>query len=216
MFKFSKYKEYLIGAFVTILVIGVFSWHTRNMLKAIAADPGNSIWTIGTAANGITVNTTGDILPRTTGTNDLGSAANEFEDGRFTGTLTTDILTVDETATIAGLTTVTGGLSYGSPTVYSASATVTSSACFGIHIATATEPMTFTLPVSTAVPEGNIIVIKWQPGAAKTLTLVCANSTDKIEGSTSNDTSMNADNDTTTLYNDSDNNDYIFIDTIRN
>ena len=49
-----------------------------------------------------------NILPKTTNTLDLGSSGAQFKDGFFDGTLNTDILTVDESATVGTTLGVTG------------------------------------------------------------------------------------------------------------
>ena len=49
-----------------------------------------------------------DVLPKTTNTLDLGSTGVQFKNGYFDGTLNTDVLTVDESATVGTTLGVTG------------------------------------------------------------------------------------------------------------
>ena len=72
----------------------------------------------GTAAEGAPIEKVGpsqdlvvtasQVRPKTTNTLDLGTAALQYKDGFFDGTVKTDTLTVDENATVAGNLTVTG------------------------------------------------------------------------------------------------------------
>ena len=57
----------------------------------------------------ITVSTSA-VLPKTTNTLDLGTAAVEYKDAYFDGTVRTDNLTVDENATVSGALSVTAGI----------------------------------------------------------------------------------------------------------
>lgn len=73
-----------------------------------SAGNGAPITKVGPAQD-ITVSTS-QVLPKTTNTLDLGSAATQFKDAYFDGTVTTDTLQVDENASVTGNILVTGSV----------------------------------------------------------------------------------------------------------
>lgn len=77
---------------------------------------GPNIEVLGPAAD--IVATSSVLRPKTDDTYDLGTSTIEFKDGFFDGTLRTDLLTVDEDATIAGNLTVTGDINGGALTSF--------------------------------------------------------------------------------------------------
>lgn len=71
------------------------------------------------------------VTPKTTNTLDLGSAAVQFKDAHFDGTVNTDILTVDQTATLTGNVTASADLSVGGNLTVTGNATINGNLTFG-------------------------------------------------------------------------------------
>jgi hypothetical protein len=73
-----------------------------------SAGEGAPITVVGPSQDVIVSST--QVLPKTTNTLDLGSDAAKFKSAWFDGTVNTDVLTVDETATITGVLTASSGV----------------------------------------------------------------------------------------------------------
>ena len=71
------------------------------------------------------------VRAKTDNTYDLGTASIEWKDGFFDGTLRTDILTVDETSTLAGNVTASADVSVGGNLTVTGNATINGNLTFG-------------------------------------------------------------------------------------
>jgi len=76
---------------------------TVDAIAATTTSYGNLV----TFSAGLRLAANQDITVQTDNTSDLGASGTEFKDGFFDGTLTTDLLAVDETATFTGVATFT-------------------------------------------------------------------------------------------------------------